>query len=240
VTAVQAALREQFEQWGLPERIRVDNGVPWGNWSDLPPPVVLWWVGLGIGVIWNHVHRPTENAKVERCNGTVNRWGEPARCADYPAWEEKLAWVARVQREVYPAVGGQSRLAAHPTLSAQPRPYAAEQEAAVWDLERVSAFLAEGLWPRQVSQRGQISLYGKAYQVGSGHGGEQVWVRLEAATREWVVRGHDGQELVRHAADQITTERICQLQVAKPHASSKKGSQRHNLPPQPAPLLYAA
>jgi len=239
VTAVQAALRAQFEQWGLPERIRVDNGVPWGNWSDLPPPVVLWWVGLGIAPIWNHPHCPKENAKVERCNGTVNRWGEPERCADYPAWETKLLWVARVQREVYPAVGGQSRLAAYPALSAPPRPYTAEQEAAVWDLQRVDAFLAQGLWPRQVSQRGQISLYGKAYQVGNRRGGEQVWVRFDATTREWVVRGHDGQELVRHGADQITSERICQLQVAKPHASSQKRGQRHNLPPPPAPLLYA-
>jgi hypothetical protein len=85
----------------------------------------------------------------------------------------------------------------------------------------------------QKARRGQ-------QQVGSGHGGEQVWVRFEAATREWVVRGHDGEELVRHGADQITTERICELRVAKPHASSKKGSQRQNLPPQPAPLLYAA
>jgi hypothetical protein len=68
--AVQQALREQLERWGLPERIRVDNGVPWGNGADLPPPVVLWWLGLGIGVIWNQPHCPKENAKGERCNGT--------------------------------------------------------------------------------------------------------------------------------------------------------------------------
>lgn len=239
-TAVQAALRAQFEQWGLPARIRVDNGAPWGTWSDLPPPLVLDWVGLGIGVIWNHPHCPKENAKVERCNGTVNRWGEPARCADYPAWEKKLAWLARVQRAEYPAVKGQSRLAAYPALSIPARPYAAAQEAEQWDLERVAQFLGAGRWPRQVSQRGQISLYGKAYQVGSRHGGKEVWVRFEAVTRQWVVQDQEGQELVRHAADQITRERIRQLQVAKPHASAKQRGQRQNLPPQPAPLLYAA
>lgn len=235
---MQAALRQQFEQWGLPERIRVDNGAPWGNGSDLPPPLVLWWLGLGIAPIWNHPHRPTENAKVERSNGTWYRWGEPEQCADAAAWEEKLAWAARVQREEYPAIGGQSRLAAHPALKERPRPYAAAEEAEQWELERVTTYLAQGLWPRQVSQRGQISLYGKAYQVGERHGGKQVWVRFDAADRAWVVQGADGQEWVRHTADQITAERICQLQVAKPHASSKK---RHpNLPPLYKPILYAA
>jgi len=235
---VQQALRDQFEQWGLPAQIRVDNGAPWGNWSDLPPPVVLWWLGLGIGVIWNHPHRPTENAKVERCHGTWYRWAEPAQCADAAAWSAQLAWAVQVQREEYPTVGGQSRLAAHPALTARPRPYGAAQEAAQWELARVTTYLAQGLWPRQVSQRGQISLYGQAYQVGGRHGGQPVWVRFDATERQWVVQGADGQELVRHAAEQITAERICQLQVAKPHASSQK--RRPNLPPQPAPILYAA
>jgi hypothetical protein len=237
-TAVQQALREQFERWGLPERIRVDNGAPWGSWSDLPPPLVLWWLGLGIGVIWNHPHRPTENAKVERCNGTWYRWGEPEQCADAAAWAAKLAWAARVQREEYPAVGGQSRLAVHPALAERRRPYRAAAEAEQWELERVTTYLAHGLWPRQVSQRGQISVYGKAYQVGQQHGGQQVWVRFAATERQWVVQGADGQELVRHAADQITAERICQLQVAKPHASGRR--QRPNLPPLSRPILYAA
>jgi hypothetical protein len=229
-----------FGQWGLPARIRVDNGVPWGNASDLPPPLALWWLGLGIGVIWNHAYRPTENAKVERAHGTLHRWSEPAGCAAFAAWEQALDREARVQREEYPSVGGRSRLAAYPALQARERSYAVEQEAQQWALARVTAELAQGVWPRQVSQRGQISLYGKAYQVGAPHGGEQVWVRVEAATGEWVVQSEAGQELARHRADQLTTDRIRQLQVAKPHASSKKPRRRANLPPPPATILYAA
>jgi hypothetical protein len=238
--AVQQALRERFEQWGLPARIRVDNGVPWGSGSDLPPPLTLWWVGLGIGVIWNHPHRPTENAKVERQNGTVQRWGEPAHCADFAAWEQKLAWAARVQREQYPAVQGQSRLAAYPALQQPARPYTAAQEGEQWELARVYAFLAQELWPRQVSTSRQISLYGQAYRVGKAQPGQPVWVRFDASTQEWVVQGGDGTALVRHRAEQLTTERICQLQVAKPHASSQKPRRRRNLLSPPAPKLYAA
>jgi hypothetical protein len=238
-TAVQQVLREQFEQWGLPARIRVDNGVPWGHGGDLPPPLTLWWVGLGIGIIWNHPHRPTENATVERANGTVNRWGEPERCADFPAWKAKLQWASQVQREVYPAVGGQSRWAAYPALGVRARPYTAAREAKQWDLTRVDRFLASGLWPRQVSTSRQISLYGQAYRVGKAKPGQPVWVRFDAATRQWVIQGDDGCEWVRHRADQITTERIRGLKVAKPHASGRRRRKGPNLAPQPAIKPYA-
>jgi hypothetical protein len=239
IAAVQAVWRSLFERWGRPERLRVDNGAPWGPGDDLPPPLALWLIGLGIAPLWNPPHRPTANAKVERTNGTVNRWAEPARCPDYPTWEEKLAWAARVQREEYPAVGGESRLAAHPELSAQPRPYRREAEEAEWQLERVTSHLGQGKWRRQVSQRGQISIYGKAYEVGRACGGQSVWVRLDAATGEWVIEGKEGEELRRHAAEQITAARIRDLMVSKPHASSQKRSR----PAERAPnvtLQYAA
>jgi hypothetical protein len=224
--AVQAVLRALFERWGRPERLRVDNGAPWGPGDDLPPPLMLWLIGLGILPIWNPPCRPTENAKVERTNGTVNRWGEPTRCGEYATWVEKLSWTARMQREVYPSVGGQSRLAAHPELLEQPRPYRRETEGEEWKLSRVTSYLAQGKWPRQVSKRGQISIYGKAYEVGRALGGQTVWVRLDAATCDWVIEGPEGDELRRHAAEQISAERICALQVSKPHASAKKRSRR--------------
>jgi len=238
--AVQQALQEQFERWGRPQRLRVDNGVPWGNHSDLPPVLVLWLRGLGIGVIWNQPYRPTQNAKVERANGTVSRWGEPQQCADWAAWEEKLAWVVRVQREEYPAIEGQSRQAAYPALAARAGAGAGGGKNGAWELARVGEYLAQGVWPRQVSAAGQISLYGKAYRVGKEHAGEPVWVRFEATGWEWVVYGRDQQQaLVRHAADQITGEKITQLQIAKPHASSRP-RQRRNLPSSQETIPYAA
>jgi hypothetical protein len=43
-------LRRAFADWGRPERFRVDNGVPWGSWGDLPTDLALWLIGLGVGV----------------------------------------------------------------------------------------------------------------------------------------------------------------------------------------------
>jgi hypothetical protein len=218
---VQQALRECFTQWGLPVRLRVDNGAPWANWSDLPPALVLWWLGLGIEPIWNHPHCPRENPKVERCNGLIDQWGEPQRCPDYAAWEHRLVWLAQVQREEYPAGGHSSRLAAHPELTQTQRPYAGDQEANQWQLTRVLRYLAPGRWPRWVSKIGQIHVYGQPYQVGRQYARQQVWVELDAERREWIVRAADGQELRRHPAAQFTAQRICQLQVAHPRPPHK-------------------
>src|SRR5690349_13098646 len=98
-TDVQARMRLLFERWGLPERIRVDNGAPWASWADLPTALALWWIGLGIEPIWNHAHCPKENACVERCNGLLAAWGDPSRCADFDAWQQTCAWLAHTQRE---------------------------------------------------------------------------------------------------------------------------------------------
>jgi hypothetical protein len=222
VPAVQQAMRELFERWGLPQRLRVDHGAPWSTWADLPPALVLWWLGLGIEPIFNHVHRPTENARVERCNGLIEPWGEPTSCPDYPTWERRLIWLAQVQREEYPMGGQASRLAAHPELGAVQRPYQAAREGEQWQLARVWEYLAAGRWPRVVSKIGQIHLYGQPYRVGRAYVRQTVWVQVDAERGEWVVQGPDGQELIRHAAAQLTTARICQLQVAHPRPPSKK------------------
>jgi hypothetical protein len=231
---VQQVLQLAFETWGLPQRIRVDHGTPWGNWSDLPPALSLWWQGLGITPVWNPPASPQHNAKVERCNGLLASWGEPEQNADFAAWEERVAWVARTQRESYPAIQGQSRLAAYPALAGNPRVYRRRAEAEQFDVGRVRAYLGPGRWPRLVSKSGQIALYGKAYGVGKAWKGEQVWVRLDAAMNEWVVQGADGEEVIRHAAEQLRAERIRQLDVAHPRPPSKKKKRPNFMAPSPS------
>jgi len=118
---VQAQLRGVFGRWGLPGRIRVDNGVPCGSPADLPPALALWWIGLGIEVTWNRPRRAQENGQVERFHGLLEQWAEPARCADLAALRERVGWAVRLQREVYPAVDGRSRRTASPGLQAGSR-----------------------------------------------------------------------------------------------------------------------
>lgn len=237
---MQQALRGLFECWGLPERIRVDNGAPWATWTDVPPALVLWWLGLGIEPLWNHPHCPKENCFVERCNGLIDSWGEPSRCPDYAAWEAKLTWLSRMQREVYPGERGCSRLAAYPQLAENPRPFSPAREAATFDLGRVRAYLAEGRWPRIVSKIGQITLYGKPYRVGRQWSRREVWVRYAPEASAWVIETDNNDEIVRHPAEQISVEKIRALQVANPRPPSKKKQPRQNLPAHGATELYSA
>jgi transposase InsO family protein len=233
VIQVQGALRRIFRRWGLPQRLRVDNGVPWATWADLPPALALWLIGLGIQVIWNRPRRPKENAKVERCNGLIGSWGDPSTCADHATWEAHLGEVVVIQREQYVTRKlGRPRLAAYPELTTNPRPYPEPGTGEPFELERVQQWLAQGRWPRIVSKIGQITFYGKAYRVGRAWAGEQVWLRFDAQTSQWVIEAKDGKELIRHAAEQITSERICNLQVSHPRPPSRK-KQRQNLAAPP-------
>src|SRR3989442_7242466 len=101
VRTVQATLRAAFGRWGRPQRFRVDNGTPWGSWSDLPTDLALWLVGLDIGMIWNHPRTPQENGVVERSQGTGKRWAEPRACTSVEDLQARLTTMDQIQREDY-------------------------------------------------------------------------------------------------------------------------------------------
>jgi hypothetical protein len=83
---VQAQLRQAFERWGLPGGLCVDNGKPWGSWSDLPTALALWLLGLGIALHWNPPRRPWKNGVVEHSQETApgsckGSWTKPTGCS---------------------------------------------------------------------------------------------------------------------------------------------------------------
>lgn len=170
---------------------------------------------------------------MERCNGLIASWGDPARCPDLAAWEAHVRAVVVLQREEYPTRKlGQPRLEAYPELEQNPRRYPADGAAEPFELARVQQWLAKRRWPRRVSKIGQITFYGQPHRVGRKWAGETVWLRFDAPTSEWVVEAKEGQELIRHTAEQITRERIGNLQVAHPRPPSRK-KPRQNLAAPP-------
>jgi hypothetical protein len=221
---IQGWLRHNFARWGLPERLRVDNGNPWGHSRDLPPALALWLLGLGCGLIWNPPGRPQANGHIERFNGLLDQWGEPERCPDWQHWGERLAWVVRLQREQYPACAGRSRREAYPELEQNPRQYDPEREAAHWRVERVYGYLAQGTWKRVVNKSGQISIYNRSYQVGRAHRGHTVFLRFDPAAVAWVVEDRSGSEIARHPARELGPEQIRNLEVG--HVKTFRRRQR--------------
>jgi hypothetical protein len=63
-----------FQQRGLPERIRVDNGSPFGGTGALGlSRLSVWWLRLGIVVEFTRRARPGDNAAHEQFHGCYQR-----------------------------------------------------------------------------------------------------------------------------------------------------------------------
>jgi hypothetical protein len=169
-----------------------------------------------VPVLRNPPRRPQRNAVVERSQGTSKRWAEPAGCAGVEELRRRLAEEDRVQREVYPAVGGLSRLAAYPALLHSGRGYCRAWEEQVWDLAEALRWLGRHRVLRKVSARGQVSVYHRLVEAGRALGGAKVYVRLDAESAEWVISDAEGKELRRRPAPQLTRERVMALDVARP------------------------
>jgi hypothetical protein len=151
------------------------------------------------------------NGKIERFNGLIDQWGEPAQCADFSAWQARLAWVVHMQRERYPAVHGQSRAQAFPQLQHCPRPFDPAAETAHWQFDRVTAFLATLHWERVVTRSGQVELCAQRFSVGRAHAGQAVHLRFDPGHIDWVVFDPHEHEIARVPAKRISPEAICLL-----------------------------
>ncbi len=219
---VQEALRRAFARWGLPARMRVDNGTPWGATGGLPTALALWLIGLGVEVIWNPVRQPRRNAVVERFQDVGQDWGEPQTCDTASQLQARLDEVDRIEREEYPAIGGRTRLEAFRGLAHSGRRYHREGEARHWDLDRVLNWLSGHVVPRRVDVNGKVSVYDRGHWVGRQHIGRPVWVTLDPETKEWVIMDEMGSVMKRVAAAELTRERICALSV------SRESGRRHH------------
>ncbi len=212
-TAVQQqALRTAFTRWGLPCQLRVDNGKPWGSWSDLPPVLALWLIGLGIDMIWNDPCCPQQNGVVERSQGTAKRWAEPHTCGSAAELQTRLDEDDVLQRERYPLAQGRSRWALFPGLAYSGR-YREGDEARVWSLQRVCDHLAEYAVARQVDRQGKVSVYNRNLYVGVVHGGKQVCVQFDPEQKQWLIRDSTGQQLRTQPAPEISVRAIRSLQM---------------------------
>lgn len=210
---MQQTLRLVFTRWGLPQRLRVDNGTPWGSKGDWPTDLALWLIGLGVTMIWNPARSPQDNGVVERSQGTGKRWTEPNTCKDAGELQRRMEKMDHIQREVYPSIGGRSRCQAFPGLQQVTRRYSKTWEKAHWDFSLVLSHMAEYSAVRRVDSKGQVSIYGRTHYVGKKHQGQDVFVQLDPVDREWVFATTTGVQLRRKAAEEITRARIQKMQV---------------------------
>jgi hypothetical protein len=207
--------RRIFARRGPPERVRVDNGYPWGTPRDLPSELALWLIGSGVEPIWNPPARPTCNPQVERSNGLTQQRGELQTCTGWRPAARRLDWACRIQREEDPAIRGRPRIEAFPALLAPRRAYRPAREPAMWDLSRVDAFLARGCGMRRADCNGKISIYGQGRSGGRARAGREMAVPFDAAARCWSVSDPNGAEVKRLPAEELTRKRIMAFAVSR-------------------------
>jgi transposase InsO family protein len=94
---VQQRLTAIFRRYGLPERMLMDNGSPWGDDGTHPyTPLTVWLLRLGVAVSHGRPYHPQTQGKDERFHRTLEaevlrweRFGDLAHCQRrFDAWRE--------------------------------------------------------------------------------------------------------------------------------------------------------
>jgi hypothetical protein len=210
---VQAELRSSFGRWGRPASVQFDNGNPWGSWGEIPTPLSLWLIGLGLSVIGIPPGTPQENGVVERSQGVAKNGAEPDRCRSVEQFPQRLDDEDQVQRECYPYAGLGSRREAYPGLAHSGRPYSAAWERAHWSWGAVLTSLAEVQVSRRVDRSGKIGLYHDKLYVGRVNQGKEVVVQFDAGTAGWLISDRSGVELCRRPLTQFNAASLRRLPI---------------------------
>jgi len=175
---------------------------------------------------WNHANRPQENGVIERSQGTGKSWAEPFACDSVVQLQANIDNMDRIQREVYPAAQGQSRLQAYPELAHSGRAYSRAWEEDHWEFQRVLAHLSGYAVTRRIGPAGHVSIYNRRYYVGIVHGNQYAHVMFDPDQRHWLVADGDGRLLNRLAAKEITEPNVRNLSVTKKETCQARSRRR--------------
>jgi hypothetical protein len=209
---VCSTLRTCFARWGtLPDEIQTDGETVLAGRAGeqfFPSRFTLWLKGLGIDHLIIRSGKPTDNAEVERCHRTVNDYAivgnedaSPAQLQailDQATHELNFELSSRAE-----GCAGLPPVVAHPQLLQPRRPFQPEQELALFDLQRVDAYLATFTWKRIVSKTGQVCIgERRRYSVGRTYARQEALVQFDPVDRHFVFSvAHDPErEIARRPA----------------------------------------
>jgi transposase InsO family protein len=168
---VQAVLTEVFEEYGLPERMLMDNGSPWGSaGAATHTRLSVWLLRLGIAVSHGRPYHPQTQGKDERLHRTLNE-DVVLRCSaqTLPEWQAAFdAW-----RVVYNTERPHQSLGDHPPVSryhASPRPF----PHLLPNVEYPSSMQV-----RRVDITGRVSFQGKRLRLGKAFAHQSVGLRFD-------------------------------------------------------------
>ena len=167
---VQDELTKACQRYGLPERMLMDNGSPWG--SDAAHPhtrLTAWLIRLGVTVSHGRPYHPQTQGKEERFHRTL----AVEVLARRPAWQSlaEVQYAFDTWRDVYNLQRPHEALGDAPPVSRyqrSPRPFPAHLPPFEY---------APGDQVRQVQQKGRICFKGREWLVSRAFIGEPVALR---------------------------------------------------------------
>lgn len=176
---VKAHLIESFRRFGLPKRMNMDNGNPWGNpTGDRYTKLTVWLIRLGVAISHSRPLHPQTNGKDERFHRTLkaelvgNRW---------------FSTIADVQkafdrwRETYNHDRPHEALG----LEVPASRYRASVRCYPEVLPPIEYDAADVI--RSVRPNGQMSFEGSSYFIGQAFAGEKVALRATDLDGVWGV-----------------------------------------------------
>ena len=177
---VQAHLITAFQRYGLPDRLLVDNGSPWGNHPAHPyTPLTVWLRRLDIAVSHSRPYHPQTLGKDERFHGTLQRdLGRQPPRPDLASWQTAFdAW-----RHEYNQVRPHESLALAVPASryhVSPRPYPNQLPPLPYGSDDQV---------RRVQAGGWVSFQGHQLRLPKALRGQSVAFRPTATDGCWAIR----------------------------------------------------
>jgi len=166
---VQSRLSQTFRRYGLPERMTMDNGSPWGSDSRYRfTPLTVWLLQLGIGVSHSRPYHPQTQGKDERFHRTLQV--EVLQNRLFRDLDHVQSHFNR-WRDVYNLQRPHESLSmAVPADRYHPSTYAFPEQLPLVEYD-------SGDIVRKVQQLGEIWFRGRAFKIGSAFYGQKVALR---------------------------------------------------------------
>jgi transposase InsO family protein len=167
---VQAWLTATFTRYGLPDRMLMDNGSPWGHDATHPwTRLTVWLLRLGVGVSHGRPYHPQTQGKEERFHRTLR----VEVLATRPHWPDLASYQAAFDawRVVYNDRRPHDSLRLRPPAALyqpSPRPFPAVLPPIEYGPDDLV---------RKVQDKGQIFVHGRTYVIGTAFRGLPVALR---------------------------------------------------------------
>jgi transposase InsO family protein len=169
-TTVQTHLTATFGRYGLPDRMLMDNGSPWGHDGTHPwTGLTVWLLRLGVGVSHGRPYHPQTQGKEERFHRTLRVEVLSTR----PRWPDVASYQTAFDawRPLY------NDRRPHDSLGLRPPAALYQPSPRPFPVVLPPIEYGPGDLIRKVQDKGQIFVHGHTYRIGTAFRGLPVALR---------------------------------------------------------------